>query len=624
MIDCPICQQKNEDDARFCAECGQRLGAAQQAVAPPPPAAFPPPPAQAAPTATAPTTSNQNPPGGGRLSSPLLSGVAVDSPGSVARPEPAGEMDRLRQMNARAQDKGEPAPAAETPFKNPFDPRNTLGAEASPTITQPQPQPQSQPTVQPQAQQPGKKTRAQLRSPLLQAEEFEEGDPALAEQPPEPQGRGGGRFRSPLLGSGGGGGVENYYETPGVPDGEGGALRSPLLGPGGSERRSGSGGNYSGAERRGLRSPLLSSMVDDAGGGHSGQFYEEEDSDYDPYEDVNNPNVLRSPLLAARSHGLERRQEPRQDRNQEAALNKQQAPAPAVQPVVQAPATPPPPPPFAAPAAPAPPAQPAAQPWPGDAPVQPPVAPASAVAAAAAAPAPQPVHGAETPTAEAQHFHRTRAQSASRQAAAPAPGLDPRHNLNQKRDVPPMPQVGGPSTQLDGRAASAPEPAEKPATPSAGAVGPIGGSFISMAPPAPPIPEPFGFEAAPNSPQIAQAAMAALASAATPVGESHTTPKKGRSRILEEQGFDNEPYPSNDMRSYGGNVGGNAHEENPLIKLIGFGAIGMLVLKVFAIFGCVTSSQGASYMQFMPWVIDQVVGLGVIVAVAVMALVPRR
>lgn len=300
MIDCPICHVRNEDDARFCAECGQRLNGPGQPAEQQAP--------QQQPTHPQPPRAT-----GGRLNSPLLSSSGTDSfagqpPALMGAPEPqvdsAGEVSRLRQMAAKQQDKPLP-PQLDTPFKNPFDPRND---------------PRNQPQASPAAQQPGHPPvqqsappappKGRLRSPLLAGDEFDEEneyeEPARYEQA---QGKTAGKpLRSPLLGGGGGGGgasakgyAEDDYES--ADAGGGGHLRSPLLGGGGGysgtdRRRAANEQPYGGQERRQshLRSPILQ-----GGGGGGGEFYDDYEQ-ADEYEelDEDNPNVLRSPLLAAK------------------------------------------------------------------------------------------------------------------------------------------------------------------------------------------------------------------------------------------------------------------------------------------------------------------------------------
>jgi len=230
VIDCPICNVPNEDMARFCAECGQRL--TRPAA---PPAAAPSPPAE--PPAKAP-----------KLHSPLLGAEIIET---ARRAEPPRGL------------------------------RSPLLGETDPGMHQ-------EPPV------PGAGRKAHLHSPLLEGDEEE-----VVDLPPRPAGRGG--LRSPLLS----GEAPEDYGGAGRP----GGLRSPLLGgdePGFAEPRPG---------RHGLRSPLL-------GGEEEEEEYAEPPRPvgrgklhspilggadsvplggaYGDFEDDDDPNVLRSPLLAAK------------------------------------------------------------------------------------------------------------------------------------------------------------------------------------------------------------------------------------------------------------------------------------------------------------------------------------
>jgi hypothetical protein len=299
VIDCPICHVKNNDDARFCAECGQRLASqggpslneAIPAAQAPRQAA--PPPAQAAPP---PIPSEQQRP---KLKSPLLSGDddygsggAGGGSGAAQQYGGAGGDDagvnRLRQMGGQQrQQPVDPATDPNRPFKNPYDPRNAMPPE----------------NQQPSGSQEGPR---KLRSPLLSGEEFDDSD--FAEQDPPPANIRGGGLRSPLLGGGEGGGggsrspklgggrQGSYDDADEEPHTGGGGLRSPLLGGGGdyggTDRRRAEDAQYGGQERRrGLRSPIL--------GGGGGEYYDDYEEDDEPI-DEDNPNVLRSPLLAAK------------------------------------------------------------------------------------------------------------------------------------------------------------------------------------------------------------------------------------------------------------------------------------------------------------------------------------
>lgn len=291
MIDCPICHVKNHDDARFCAECGQRLsGPGGQSAAPT--EAAPPPPRQ-----QPPQTPQAQPPER-RLHSPLLDDAAGegDMPphhgGGVGPSSASAEVQRLRQMSSRQQD---PPAAPDRQFKNPYDPRNDP-RNLPPEGSAPQHNPEQQ---------------RKLRSPLLSGEEFDEAD--FPDQEPQGGGGRGGNLRSPMLGGGesggsgfrspllGSGGRQQQFDDIDEEAPTGGGLRSPLLGGGGGG--AGYGGNdrrrlpntdapYQGSDRRrgGLRSPILGGGDDE----YEDDYYEDEPVDED------NPNVLRSPLLAAK------------------------------------------------------------------------------------------------------------------------------------------------------------------------------------------------------------------------------------------------------------------------------------------------------------------------------------
>ena len=289
MIDCPICHVKNDDDARFCAECGQRLS-----------------PSSGQPDAGARRPDAQDPSGrqqgqGTRLNSPLLSGGPEDIPATGAAD--AAEVNRLRQMTSRGKDERPVAPPVETPYKNPYDPRNN---------------PLNANQAQPQGGQGSEPPKNKLRSPLLSGEDFDDDD--YQEEAPPPTGRGGhlrspllgggdsgsggGGLRSPLLGGGGGGGRQQPHDD--YDNEEQGhsssGLRSPLLGGGGgsnypgSDRRKPTNASFDGQDRRksGLRSPILGGSDD-----HDDYQYNDYDDDDEPI-DEDNPNVLRSPLLAAK------------------------------------------------------------------------------------------------------------------------------------------------------------------------------------------------------------------------------------------------------------------------------------------------------------------------------------
>jgi hypothetical protein len=226
------------------------------------------------------------------LHSPILRGTHADPNDALID---GGDINRLRQMASRPKD--EPASQLpDTPYKNPYDPRNdpSVAAELQQS--------------QPQLPAGGRK----LRSPLLAGEEFDEAEFEEPPAQPQPGGRG---LRSPMLGGAGGGGAnEGHLRSPLLgaaagdydqgSDAPGGAhLRSPLLGGGftGAERRQAPPDTpYAGQERRrGLRSPILGGADDYFD--ESPEYYDEEE----PY-DEENPNVLRSPLLAAKRPLMDR------------------------------------------------------------------------------------------------------------------------------------------------------------------------------------------------------------------------------------------------------------------------------------------------------------------------------
>lgn len=296
MIDCPICHVPNDDDARFCAECGQRLQQPNPQPGPPPavpPGTFtgafnainnpqaaaapgvqpgqmpqptptaPQPQPEAAPPAAAVPQMHQPGPGN-KLHSPLLGGAPPTPAAPLSSDNP--ELDRLRRMSKDSEDN------QQTPSGEPDQGQST----------------------------PPRK----LRSPLLAQEEFDEEPENFG----GPQGSSGGStfphrqksgpLRSPASGS------QDENEpaaTPGSGSTRGGKMRSPLLGGGGDSEYNDypsdappSRGGLPGGKPK-LRSRMLSGGGDYGSSG--GDYYDEED---DPYADEDNPNVLRSPLLAAK------------------------------------------------------------------------------------------------------------------------------------------------------------------------------------------------------------------------------------------------------------------------------------------------------------------------------------
>lgn len=270
MIECPICRVMNEDMARFCAECGQRLSAPSGPAQP----------QQAPQPRSGPGGDVQGKPGkpaGAKLHSPLLGG---DLSGGEPD-EPKADFSRLRGGPGRASnDRG--ADSGQGGGKGLRSP--LLGGGGG------EPEPYSEPE-----HSSGRPKRGGLKSPLLG------GGSDFEPEYDEPQRGGGGQprgLRSPLLGgSDAGGGYEDLE-----PPKSGRGLRSPLLGgepeynqP--AQPRSAGGG--SGSRPGSLRSPLLGGTDAYGGGG------------YEPEPEIeDNPNVLRSPLLASKVPMSERPAKP--------------------------------------------------------------------------------------------------------------------------------------------------------------------------------------------------------------------------------------------------------------------------------------------------------------------------
>lgn len=203
MINCPICSVVNDDSARFCAECGQRLQPDPAPVPTEMPAKEPeivaPPPVQAAPE------------------------VVPTQP--AATPEAISAIEEAKRA---------------TPPK------------------------------------PVKK----LHSPLLKPDEYEEEEPPI-----HSTGKKGRSLRSPILG----GGEPSYEFEEDEFASKHKGLRSPLLGGGDVEPPQHRFVGEPQPTRPGhLHSPLLDST------------YDEYDDFIDDFETVEDPNVLRSPLLAAK------------------------------------------------------------------------------------------------------------------------------------------------------------------------------------------------------------------------------------------------------------------------------------------------------------------------------------
>ncbi len=265
MIECPICRVMNEDMARFCAECGQRLSA------PAPPAQAQAPQPRSGPAGDPQAKLGKAP--GAKLHSPLLGGDL----GTGETDEPKADYSRLRGGAGRGSGAGGGHDAGQgdragRPLRSPL-----LGGGEPEAYSEPEPT--------------SARPKRGLKSPLLG------GGADFQPEYDEPQAQRGGPargLRSPLLG-----GSDADFDEPAPKSGRG--LRSPLLGgepeydqP--NQARSAGGGSAS--RPGGLRSPLLGGS-DPYGGG----FEPEPDQE-------DNPNVLRSPLLAAKVPMSERPAKP--------------------------------------------------------------------------------------------------------------------------------------------------------------------------------------------------------------------------------------------------------------------------------------------------------------------------
>ena len=268
MIECPVCHVSNDDQARFCLECGQR---------------FTPPTAKSAPANS--YMDKNNPPKRPKLHSPMLQGDDMDDedyqPAAYkeppGKPQSKGKGGGLRSplLGGDFDDEEDEVPPPRSPLKpmkggapkgkgglrspllggaddeadyeEDFPLRDKKGSQASHfphrsrgRINDPEPdQPPSQPTG----------GRPHLRSPLLQGDDDYE----------EPRGK---QRSQPIRGQKN---QDNRFGAPPQPGGRPGKLHSPLFDAGVDEQN------------------------DD--------YYDDEEE----YEEIDDPNVLRSPLLAARS-----------------------------------------------------------------------------------------------------------------------------------------------------------------------------------------------------------------------------------------------------------------------------------------------------------------------------------
>ncbi len=305
MIQCPICQVLNEDGALFCAECGQRFSQASQPGQPAPAAA----PSQQAPSV------NQAPPAAPQMPSPpppqapsqentesRQKGIKLRSPmlgGGGDDDEDQGyeqpQLGKLRGTAPKQSQSNTGRKHLRSPLLGDSDDDEDL--EDSRTGRK-----SSEPTGD---YGPGGAPRKKkLRSPLL-GEDDDDDDQDFTPSDGPAQGRR--PLRSPLLGQDGGGGddgpprmrkvprapTEHHAQPHAQPHKRG--LHSPLLGGDDFDDYDEDDLPTREAPRKGptgkpkLRSSLL-------GGG---DYDEDYDDDWDDEED-DNPNVLRSPLLAAK------------------------------------------------------------------------------------------------------------------------------------------------------------------------------------------------------------------------------------------------------------------------------------------------------------------------------------
>ncbi|MDZ4832210.1 MAG: hypothetical protein SGJ27_00260 [Candidatus Melainabacteria bacterium] len=341
MIQCPICQVLNEDGALFCAECGQRFAPTSSAPQPPaqqqqpqqPPQFFPQQPSQ---SDTAPPDQDPSRPAKIKLRSPML-GSSDDDMDGYEKPQ----MNKLRGTGGpRPEGESQRSTGKKQHLRSPLLDGDDSDSYDDDEGSQSPPRGKSRggsPDHDPQENTMQKKKR--LRSPLLgdddgdSNEDFtpEPGHPG-AKRPLRSPLLGGsddsapprgsskkGSLRSPLLG----GSDDDFDDEAEEPRSKKGGLRSPMLGGGGGGAEHHPGPRH----RGGLHSPLLGDADDypddeddeprppkrnqtGPGGkpklrsallGGGGGYDDDEDLDDDwDDEDDDNPDVLRSPLLAAK------------------------------------------------------------------------------------------------------------------------------------------------------------------------------------------------------------------------------------------------------------------------------------------------------------------------------------
>lgn len=317
MIQCPICQVLNEDGSLFCAECGQRFSPASTA---------PQPPAQVSQNETLPPDQEPSRPKQVKLRSPMLGGGGGDDDDDgYEKPQ----MNKLRGTGGPRSESDSQHSTGKKHLRSPL-----LGGDDSDSYDDDyqasQPRGKSRGSAQNDPQENTIQRKKKLRSPLL----GEDDDDDNEDFTPEPGQRGGGSkrpLRSPLLGDSDDDSAPRAHSS-----GKKGSLRSPLLGgsdddyddaddePRPKKLRSPILGSepHSGPRHRGLHSPLLGDADDyddddepsparknqsQTGGKPKlrsallGGGYDDDDLDDDwDEDDEDNPDVLRSPLLAAK------------------------------------------------------------------------------------------------------------------------------------------------------------------------------------------------------------------------------------------------------------------------------------------------------------------------------------
>lgn len=661
MIDCPICHVPNDDDARFCAECGQRLQQPTPQPGPPPavpPGTFtgafnavqqPPQPAVAQPQAPQQPPDAGSPPAGGKLHSPLLGGGPAPGPGPAAPiSSDKPEIDRLRRMTKDQDSSGlgsGPAPAQDDQEKSgpPRKLRSPLLAQEEfdeePTDFGGQGTPHA-------SAFPHRQSGGQLRSPLLGGEES---GPETA--PPQAPGGGGtrsGKMRSPLLGGGGSGGTDDYDDYQG-------GTAPPSRGP------AGGGGKK-------LRSRMLSGGGDDYGGSNF-----EEEYDDDPYADEDNPNVLRSPLLAAkRSTGPHSHPGTLPTVPQAGSPQTLQPQAPHIAPQPVAPPTPPP-----APPVPPQPPQPTAQQPSPQAPPQPsqPVAPPNPAQQSASSaggwagpgqpggpppPGPRPGaneqlqtdSGSDAPPAPGK-FQGTGTWYSEKSGSA---GSEPQSLSGQQPNYPNVspPAAGGPlwsppesplpsqATTPSGGPGASPSP-----NPSFGAPiapgGPTPGSFpeedYSKLRRQPGEPTPASLGAVPPA-KTGPSGLGPLPHpAATPISDLDTDTARGGaakgdtakpikrtgSRLLSnisEEVDTEEPLPASNRFNRGAQPGPVSAPSSggPILKVLGGICVIVLLMKLYSI----SLWMGTDWWRFMAFQIDHFAMVILLIALIIYSFVPRN